>query len=216
MKLETLANINCKKPTKAAAWAVFSEMVLHDDFSEAALAKLYQFFTPPLPAKPKDAWQWIAKAMGKNDIRYYLNYVYVTADTICATDGHRLHIMKNHSAFPVGYYDSNKVLAFPENYAKYPDITRVTPDIESGSSLYYCLPYDAESLKVQLLGTSSQEVAVFMLRDGTELGIDKGYFLQAIGLKGETMDLYVRDSTSSIILVSRESGNKAVIMPIKL
>lgn len=73
---------------------------LHD------LARLYAHFLPKPTIKPTTTFQWVAKAIGQNDQREYLNFVYVTEDHIVGTDGHSLHMAPNVLQREPGYYNT--------------------------------------------------------------------------------------------------------------
>jgi len=119
-----------KKRNKALAFdalrAILEDLPeeMHDSHGPD-LARLYAFFEPQAPAKPKTVFDWVAKAMAKKDQRHYLNWVYSDGARIIATNGHRLHIA--HVALEPGFYDKNGTLAHGPEYAVFPDVDRVIP-----------------------------------------------------------------------------------------
>ena len=98
-----------------------------------SLALLYTHFMPAAPAKPKTLPQWIARAAGKKDVRYYLNYVYAdhAAQRLVATDGHRLHLMPlpGEGFDKAGFY-CPKTLEYLNGveFATYPAYERIIPN----------------------------------------------------------------------------------------
>src|SRR5690554_4060108 len=56
------------------------------------LSRLYAAYMPSIPKKPRNSFEWCSKAMAVKDTRDQLNFVHVTEDRICGTDGHRIHI----------------------------------------------------------------------------------------------------------------------------
>lgn len=169
------------------------------------LADLYTFFMPPI-AKPKTAEQWVAQAMAKNDVRYYLNSLYVTyRDDLVATDGYRLHIM------PVldlahGFYDA--ALHPVDVDAKYPDVYPFFP-IPKGGKVY-----DVDSLLTEATGDKSQ---VYIIDDG-EACFDKKYIDQALAMPGSSnRELIVcGKGRGAKGYVDHGDGAMAVIMPRRL
>ena len=111
-----------KKPTREQAQKIL--LKLWEQNPSIDLAKLYKWFEPTVPAKPKTAEQWIMKATAKKDVRYYLQNLYSTGNTLVATDGHRLHLCRNLD-YSTGYYD--KSLNAIDDEARYPDFERVIP-----------------------------------------------------------------------------------------
>lgn len=103
------------------------------------LARLYAHFLPPLPKRPKTAFDWCAKAMAKNDVRHYLNFVHVTTDEIQATDGHRLHIAPNTDRLEPGYYGAEGVRLHAPEYSRFPDTQRVRPTPDREGRRWYVL-----------------------------------------------------------------------------
>ncbi len=126
-KLATMAH-GAPKPNKAQIWNVIEGMIEqapdNDDASKAELVKLYNFFMPAVPGKPRTPENWVCKALAKNDVRYYLASVYSEGGRIIATDGHRLHVYHT-SDYATGYYDSQ--LNSIEVDATFPNIERVLP-----------------------------------------------------------------------------------------
>lgn len=54
------------------------------------------------PATPRDAFDWVAKAVGPTDTIEGLRFVYATGAKILATNGHRIHAAQ--SGMQPGYY----------------------------------------------------------------------------------------------------------------
>ena len=128
--MSTLINlaIENKAPSKAIAQGIIRDLAEQHPDSVRELAQLYAYFMPPKPKTPKTAFQWVAMAAGVKDIRYYLNYVYVTAEHLAATDGHRLHRAPNTDNLAPGYYHPiTGDFAHPPEYSEYPDTAKVIP-----------------------------------------------------------------------------------------
>ena len=120
--------IDNKAPSKAGAQDIIRDLAEQHPDSVRELARLYAYFMPPKPKKPKTPFQWVAMAAGVKDIRYYLNCVYVTAEHLTATDGHRLHRAPNTDNLAPGYYHpTTGDLVHPPEYSAYPDTAKVIP-----------------------------------------------------------------------------------------
>ena len=116
--------------TKRAAWGAIRELIdlsenLEEDSRQArSLAELYRYFMP-LPGKTvKTAEDWCKKAVGKKDIRTYLNFLYSDGSRLIGCDGHRLHIIET-TDYKAGYYDM--ALNPVEDKGRYPNVDRVIP-----------------------------------------------------------------------------------------
>ena len=115
---------------KSACFDVFEQALYNNgQLDKQQLAKLYKYFAPKIPAKPKTDFQWVALAMGNKDVRHYLNYVYSDGNRLIATDGSRAHCIRNAN-YPAGYYDKQGNLVHDTNFAKFPDIDRVIPETD--------------------------------------------------------------------------------------
>ena len=114
-----------KKPNKKEAFSILVDAKyssVPNQLSENDLDKLINYFAPPMPKIAKNVEQWVAKAVGKTDVREYLNYLYVKDTIIYGCDGSRVHWGK--TAFKDGYYDPKTLLPIDFN-GKYPDVNRV-------------------------------------------------------------------------------------------
>lgn len=117
-EIATLAS-KSKKPNKQAAFDKLIELCETYDISATDAAPLYSYFMPPIPATPKTPEQWVAKARGKKDVRFYLNFMYSDGNNLIATDGHRLHMIPTN--LEQGYYDDqiNKL----DDQGRFPDVS---------------------------------------------------------------------------------------------
>jgi hypothetical protein len=82
-------NSNVKAMTRKQAFEYVTKSL--DDNPNSELEALYKYFMPSLPAKPKTAWQWVASAVGKKDMREYLNYLHSDGSVLYGSDGQRIH-----------------------------------------------------------------------------------------------------------------------------
>ena len=121
-----------KKPSKAKALDALKAVIDAGTLegSEHHLAALYAFFMPTGPnikTAAKDNFAWVALAAAKNDVRDYLNYVYVNEEHITATDGHRMHRAPNLDGLAPGFYHPNGEKAGEPDWQLFPDVDRIVP-----------------------------------------------------------------------------------------
>lgn len=116
MKLTTLDRASRKE-----AYASVRDLKSGGQLPEGDIDRLLNYLAPPLPKTAKTAFQWVAKAAGKNDLRKYLNSVHVDGGVMYASDGHRIHWAPTELGD--GYYDARTELPFDLD-SKYPDVRR--------------------------------------------------------------------------------------------
>lgn len=107
-KLSTIATIahGSRKPNKAHAFRVVRNLIASGNApNDEQLAILYGYFQPAVPKKPKTVFDWVALALGKNDVRRQINMLHVKNGVLYATDGHRIHYAPTELAD--GCYDKS-------------------------------------------------------------------------------------------------------------
>lgn len=129
-KIATLASKLHKKPNKAECYDVVKKLIESPHsiaiIADVELAVLYQFFTPAKSKKAKSVIDWCQRAVAKEDLRGYLNYLYSDGTDLFGCDGHRAHIARN-MCLAKGFYDKNGCL-LDDDKGTYPDIARVCPN----------------------------------------------------------------------------------------
>jgi hypothetical protein len=99
------------------------------------LAKLYLAMFKPEKENKRELsiMQSLAKFSAKNDIRYYLNYIHITAEGFgVSSTGHILLITKNKTDLEPGFYDpKSKLLVENIDFAKFPDFENIFKNINS-------------------------------------------------------------------------------------
>mgnify|MGYP000616211462 CR=1 FL=1 len=75
-----------------------------DEDLKINLALIYRHYVAGLKPskKSKTDFEWVAKAVGTEEVRPQLWNVYATGEYIVATDGHRMHYCKDKR--PAGFY----------------------------------------------------------------------------------------------------------------
>ena len=209
-----------RKPTKVKAQhslkSIFEEHA--DQLSDDALfhlGQLYRYFMPAAPRTPKTLEQWVAKAAGKKDVRYYLNYVYADpAGFLVATNGHRMHVMDLPEGMKPGYY-CPKTLEWLQDHEewRYPDWQRIMPT----PARWLLQRLDISTWAVDEI----EDKAVYRMPDGVAL--NKQYVDEALAMPGATMTHYYQESENAPVLFVGagddgrriESNPRAVIMTMR-
>ena len=144
--------------------------------SLAEVAALYAHFMPKTVRASAGVFDfaWVARAMAKKDVRYYLNYVYSDGARTIATDGRRMHVLAGQS-LPQGYYTAAGDQV--DEDAKYPDIDRVIPQYSQCQTW----TLTAEELAACIVDTGDKGkdwAFAYMLQSGHK--VNKKYFDDAI------------------------------------
>jgi hypothetical protein len=199
-KIAQLAdNMNKSAYNKNAIYASFRDALTNDgQFNELAMAKLYAYFMPNTPAKPKTDEQWVALAKPTNDVRYYLNYLYSDGNRIMATDGHRLHIL-NKSIEP-GFY--NKEMIKIEVDGKFPDVDRNIP--ECNKHMFF------SEAKLADFEDNGKICPVYQINDVT---VNAAYMKKACSGFTDPVILY-SDKRHAIVI--KDDNKMAVVMPMRV
>jgi len=205
MNINDIATLATKvrKPTERKAFRVIREMIENDSDEiniEESLALLYSYFLPPL-AKPKTPEQWLMLAMGKTDIRFYLNYCYSDGKNFIASDGHRAHLMKTDK--PKGFYNSAGDLV--EVGHKYPSIYNIIPKGRAKK-----LPDDIKVVVTE--GSGYQSPTATNIHNDTYVQTE--YLNDALSLGGKVK--YFNADRSSAVRLDFDDGRKAMIMPVRV
>jgi len=159
-----------------------------------------------MPARPKTVEQWLVKSMAKDDVRYYLQYIYSDGKYLVSTDGHRLHAQKGTNYAP-GYYDANMQ---PINEtAQYPEFTRIIPEDRKGNLFEQVYKDDLLNREVRV--NSAGEVINIV----SDVWIQKKYLVDALSFFGpsEKLELVYLDGNHSILI--KYLDYLAVIMPLR-
>lgn len=204
-----------KKPNKADAFDLLAELAQELDPEKGSkvyniLGSLTVYFRPTLPKKPKTAWQWVAKAAAKQDVRYYLNHVYVERDRIIATDGHRLHMASNDDKLPDGFYcPKTMILQHEPDYAKFPDVDRVL----HGDGTKYAGQLDSlDGVNVRP-AVKDVNYSAYTFNDDQTQGAQVRYLNDAMCYGDSKLHIPAEIYTS--LLVKNDIG-LAIVMPMKL
>jgi len=164
------------------------------------LAQTYKYFQPSVPKKCANILDWVGKAKGKEQTRYYLTEMYADKENIVATDGHRVHITPNKQGYK-GYIDKKGNVI--DINGTYPEYKRIIPEKTHSDIL------DMEKCVVDQSGKLT--VAIFNLF-GARVCLNMKYLLDL--MNGEkTAVVFGEGSSGSPVLFELPNEAKAVLMP---
>ena len=151
---------------------------------------------------------WLTGCMKKNAIRNHLRHVYVSDNTITATDGSRLHHIKlNGEGYSDGFYQVAKrtkadmILAYSGNDYVYPDCKQLLEK-----------PEGTELVCEKVANTSSKAFAN-IIRNMEANAIDYN-LLNDVLSDGDAWNVTIQTHEHPIFF---ENGNKvAIVMPIRI
>ena len=151
---------------------------------------------------------FLSKAISKDETRYFMNFAYCKGETIAATDGRRLHIIKNNIEMQEGHFlyvlksTATKFIGFEfEDDMQFPNIDRVIPDKNEMA----CLGEHESLFLGSLLYKVNKEA-------NAAFNID---YMKDLLLIGGHMDIYADKNDSGNKAFLFESGNNsAVVMPL--
>ena len=99
-------NAHVPKINKAKAFTLVDMLRNGAQLTDDQLDQLYVYFSPAraTATRVKDAFAWVALAVGVKDVRPYLHHVVVRSGFMHGSDGHRCH--RAPTELPDGRYDS--------------------------------------------------------------------------------------------------------------
>lgn len=116
-----MINAGIKRATKKEAFDIVRDALLTGDpVTSNQLQALVLYFAPPVPARPKTAEQWVAKAAGTRDVRPWVNYLHSDGRHLYGTDGHRAH--RCLTKLPAGAYCPKTLLPVTGDDAAAPSV----------------------------------------------------------------------------------------------
>jgi len=168
-----------------------------------ALSQLYTYFLPATPARPKTDFDFVAGAMAKHDVRFYLNYVYSDGTNLVAADGHVLRWTQPDNPLPKGYYD--RAGTKQDVDAQYSDWRAIIPE-----------SCDPVSPTVTERGhfTCGGEVIHYVGLD-YNIRVDALYYDSAIKAMGSDILVGADMQRSRVVITDPARGWKTIIMPLK-
>lgn len=205
-----LADAMGRRITKKDAFKRVRDLVSDGTLTPEQAAPLYRYFLPPTPRAPKTAFDWVAKAVAKSDLRYELQFVWVENSRIVATDGHRLHIAPNENGLEPGYYNVSGDKVYAPDYMTYPKFDVVIP--KGGD-------YDVVNLAVDDMELTEIDDGVLAYalpaRDG-DCFVQRPYILDAVSMEGRGAAVEWRLTDKHSVVVSVLPGGRlALIMPLR-
>jgi hypothetical protein len=199
-----------KKPSKDKGFNLLLALLAGEDLSRTERAGLIKLFIPPAPTKNKTALDWVKKHTAKQDVRYYLKYVYVSGADIVATNGHFLALTPNIFGLADGFYNPKTGLA--ENVdARFPDYSRVIPKT---NDTWHDLSHCASKIYATKIPKFAKFIRLFDLPDGTPLALNSEYYDSILNHPSGIKAIWGKDGTAAI-KIEFFDGSVGVIMPTK-
>lgn len=198
-----------KKPNRKQAFEEVNHLIAKmgdDQRCNDALATLYSYFLPNAPKQAKTDLEWISKAVGKMDVRNYLNYLYCDGNKLVATDGHRLHWMES-VPYHEGFYVPVTGEAI-EDQGTYPNVERVIPTRQANTLI-----------KISELIVDSSEIAngrpfaVYQFPNGS--WFQAQFIDEAFNGEDEMLWNPETEENQSIHLQTKDGKRNAVVMPMR-
>jgi hypothetical protein len=188
------------KPNKATAYRMVRKARAEGcALSTCDLDALINYFAPARSKEPKSAEEWVARACAdKNEVRFYLRFLYVSAGVAYGTNGHRLHWCDTKLAD--GYY-SPVTLDPCDCDGTFPDVKRAVPGALSG------VEYSTGMEKVAVSGKGDRNVEL-----AKKTYVNEKYWLQALG--GDMLATYSVDP--GVQCRGRNRFGEFVIMPVRI
>lgn len=197
-------NANIGPAKRNDAFLMAQTLLEGGELSEIQKEALYKYFSPAVPKKAKKAWQWVAKAVGVKDVRYYINFLYSDGRRLIGTDGHRMHWIETD--LEPGYY-CPKTLERVVCDGRFPDIDRVIPERKTFAQFYL------KDLKHVSVPTKKSKPIECVEIGDIQTRINKEYLYQAAN-SGDMITASLGKADTETIYGSNEFGH-FVIMPMR-
>lgn len=185
-----------------------SDLEIHTlhDYNERDLVELYSHFLPK-PVHKKTAFDWVAQVTAKDDdVRYFLNHVFVNKEHIVASDGHRLHYIPNTEGLEPGYYDKKKKYVTDEDMSAFPNYKNV---INPPSDKEY-ERINVKELKLRPMSPGAVDHLIII----NDHHYNYKYFLEIVG-KSNKVNIIISDSGTLFAESPEHTDGRAVLVPVR-
>jgi len=138
------------------------------------LEAFIKYFLPPADTRSDDSIRWVAQAVGINDSRNYLNYLYSDGKFINACDGERAH--RAQTNLPPGYYHPKSLEVVLLNEL-YPDTNKLFPSIKdrfATASIRFLEHRKRDVLEVNVGGLWVKKTHAIQAFDTFDVGLSGG------------------------------------------
>jgi len=197
-----------KSLSKAKAYAALECYMAQAELSSQErelIRPIVRYFLPAVPKRPKTVFDWIATAVAKDEVRFYLDYVYCDGEYIVGTDGHRLHMApamgSDYSYAPGWYLPSGHLTDDPG--VEFPDYKKVIPSREN----------------LRWINTERREpfmdILVYKQTIDEKESAYNAKYLDAALLGGDNPKFYAADGRSPL-LITFDNDCRAVVMPMRV
>lgn len=208
-ELATLAHTI--KTNKSQAFEAIKKIGLEnldDDEMQTAISRVYAYFLPKPTAKTKSDFAWTSRAQGFKDVRTYLNQPYSDGKTFVATDGSRMHLIRNKS-LDAGFYNSNETLLSADHgLGCFPDFERVIPKHKQSVKLS-----DVQYGDIQPIRNTKKAFSIKLhLSPDVTIEINRRYLNEALSGLGDNPEIRFNSNVEPIHII--DGDKEVVIMPI--
>lgn len=173
--------------------------------NEQDLVELYSHFLPK-PAHKKTAFDWVAQVTAKDDVKYFLKYVFVNKEHIVASDDNRLHCIPNTEGLEPGYYDKKKKFVTDDNMSVFPDYKYL---ISPPSDKEY-ERINVKELKLRPYSPGAVDHLIII----NDHHYNYKYFLEIVG-KSNQVNIILSDSGRLFAESPEHTGGRVVLMPVR-
>lgn len=135
----------------------------------------YNYFQVPTPKKAKTWQDFYKKVKPSNNIRPFLNFIFVDDYYIVVADGHRLISKRNAEGFYPGFYNENMIKLFNLDEYNYPDYLEIIERVKNHS--IYKIDFSANEFNIE------GDFITFNISDNFNLKFTKNFIFDFIGDK---------------------------------
>jgi len=132
-------------------------------------------YLQPTQVQPKTAIEWVGLAKAKQTVRFFLKHIHSDGCDLVASDGHRMHILKDAN-IDKGY------MGYVQFAVKYPDHKKLLE-----------LPWRLESCHIEYEWLDHKRIAIV-----GGMYFDASYINDAISLMNSEIKMYVCDKNLRI------------------
>ena len=192
-----------EKINKKQAFELIENLKCGEAITADQIDSLLLYFAPPIPKKPKTAFDWVARAVAKKDVRYYLEFIRVQNGKMYGTDGHRMHIAQTD--LPEGWY-CPKTKAKVECDAKGPDYDRVS-GFRSNES---------KAVKLGDFETHVGKKLTSLYNEEHNVAFNATYLLEALAATDDSTPFVLDPMNKHLRAVGENQFGTFIVMPTRL
>lgn len=174
------------------------------------LATLYKYLSPAKSKLLKQPIDILKQTMAVNDVRYFLNYIYVSKDEsdIVSANGHMISKMPNTLNLTHGFYDRNLIQIDVDG--TFPDYNQVINKKEN------TIEVELKDCTLEIDKKRGVEKISIPTGFGYDIHFNFGYVKRVMGKNFQKFSLSFNDKASSGTFINPDFPEvEIIIMPIK-